>query len=276
MRHAQRSIRSSTQSKGACRESGKLERCGIFPSCRTTLTCIDIGAARERAREHSVRRLRRNGELYAPGGPVRDRGPRTRPLRQPAGGRARTLDSSPRNYRTHFHDRRCTVSAVVGFERRRLCQHLRDHLLSQPCDRPRRDDAGDPPGWKHLCRNVVGERVGSSTPKGGRLCVEWHHTTTDDMVEPERIREGSSWIGVGQLGLAPARVATTSRFGSRRGTVRPGAGVEELSRGGSRRRELGFDVSAPPLDARTLSQVARGRPRRHQRIRPPHGHCPEL
>lgn len=181
-----------------------------------------------------------------------------------------------RNYRTHFHDRRCTVSAVVGFERRRLCQHLRDHLLSQPCDRPRRDDAGDPPGWKHLCRNVVGERVGSSTPKGGRLCVEWHHTTTDDMVEPERIREGSSWIGVGELGLAPARVATTSRFGSRRGTVRPGAGVEELSRGGSRRRELGFDVSAPPLGARTLSQIERGRPRRHQRIRPPHGHCPEL
>ena len=156
------------------------------------------------------------------------------------------------------------------------CVSIFGIILSQPCDRPRRDDAGDPPGWKHLCRNVVGERVGSSTPKGGRLCVEWHHTTTDDMVEPERIREGSSWIGVGELGLAPARVATTSRFGSRRGTVRPGAGVEELSRGGSRRRELGFDVSAPPLDARTLSQVERGRPRRHQRIRPPHGHCPEL
>ena len=90
--------------------------------------------------------------------------------------------------------------------------------------------------------------------------MEWHHTTTDDMVELERIREGSSRIGVGELGLPPARVATTSRIGSRRGTVRPGTGVEELSRGRSKHRELGFDVSAPPLDARALSQVERGRP----------------
>ncbi len=30
--------------------------------------------------------------------------------------------------------------------------------------------------------------------------MEWHHTTTDDMVELERIRQGSSRIGVGELG----------------------------------------------------------------------------
>ena len=168
------------------------------------------------------------------------------------------------------------VFTLAEFECRRLRQHLRDHLLPRLLDCPRRDDAGDPARRKDLRRNVVGERVGSSTPPGGRLGVEWHHTTTDDMVELERIREGSSRIGVGELGLPPARVATTSRIGSRRGTVRPGTGVEELSRGRSKHRELGFDVSAPPLDARALSQVERGRPRRHQRIHPPRWHCPEL
>ena len=61
-----------------------------------------------------------------------------------------------------------------------------DHLLPRLLDCPRRDDAGDPARRKDLRRNVVGERVGSSTPPGGRLGVEWHHTTTDDMVELER------------------------------------------------------------------------------------------